>query len=60
MEAVEELVNEIWTQIESWGIAGQNSYWKPQLRITVMPGSHYRFQELRRLLADSGILVEGA
>ena len=59
-EAVEQLVNEIWNQIEAWGIAGQNGYWKPQLRITVMPGSHYRFQELRRLLADSGILVEGA
>lgn len=58
--AVEEFVNEIWSQIESWGIAGRNSYWKPQLRITVMPGSHFRFQELRRLLADSGILVEGA
>lgn len=59
VKAVEELVNEIWNQIESWGVAGQNSYWKPQLRITVMPGSHFRFQELRRLLADSGILVEG-
>ncbi len=59
-EAVDELVNEIWTQIDSWGVAGQNSYWKPQLRITVMPGSHFRFAELRRLLADSGILIEGA
>ena len=59
-EAVEELVNQIWAQIELWGVAGRNSYWKPQLRITVMPGSHYRFQELRRLLADSGILIEGA
>lgn len=59
-EAVDELVNEIWAQIDSWGVAGQNSYWKPQLRITVMPGSHFRFTELRRLLADSGILIEGA
>ena len=59
-DAVDELVNEIWAQIESWGVAGQNSYWKPQLRISVMPGSHHRFKELRILLADSGILVEGA
>ena len=59
-ESVEELVNKIWAQIELWGVAGQNSYWKPQLRITVMPDSHFRFQELRRLLADSGILIEGA
>ena len=59
-KAVDELVNEIWAQIESWGVAGQNGYWKPQLRISVMPGSHFRFTQLRSLLADSGILVEGA
>jgi hypothetical protein len=59
-KVVDELVNEVWTQIDSWGVAGQNSYWKPQLRISVMPGSHFRFRELRRLMADSGILVEGA
>lgn len=59
-EVVDELVNEIWAQIESWGVAGKNGYWKPQLRISVMPGSHDRFQAIQSLMADSGILIEGA
>jgi hypothetical protein len=57
-EVIDPLVDEIWKKIDSWGISGANSYWKPQLRITVLPGGETRFEELKGLLYQSGLLVE--
>ena len=57
-EVIDPLVDEIWKKIDSWGISGANSYWKPQLRITVLPGGEDRFDELKGLLYQSGLLVE--
>lgn len=58
--AVDPLVSEIWKTIESWGVAGKQAYWKPELRFSVMPGAESRFQELKYLLDDSGLLLESA
>jgi cell division protein FtsL len=55
--AIDPLVNEIWRQIESWGIPGERSYWKPELRISVMAGGENNFEKLRGLLFDSGVQV---
>jgi hypothetical protein len=56
--AVDPLVDEIWKKIDSWGISGANSFWKPQLRISILPGGEARFEELKGLLYESGLLVE--
>jgi hypothetical protein len=56
--AIDPLVEQVWQQIKSWGVAGKNGYWKPQLRVTVLPGGESRFSELNGLLYKSGLLVE--
>lgn len=57
--AIDPLVDEIWKLIDGWGIAGPNSYWKPQLRVEISPGGEQRFAELQRMLLDSGLVLQG-
>ena len=47
---IDPLVNEIWRQIESWGISGARSYWKPELRISVLRG-RTQFRKTERTVA---------
>ena len=56
--AVDVLVEEIWRRIDSWGIAGQGSFWKPQLRIQTAPGGEQRVIMLQRMLHNSGLVIE--
>ena len=56
--SIDPLVAEIWKTIEAWGLAGRQAYWKPELRFSVAPGAQRRFEEVRALLDDSGLLVE--
>ncbi len=56
--AVDVLVEEIWNRIDSWGIAGQGSFWKPQLRIKINPGGEQRFVMLQNMLQNSGLVLE--
>ena len=56
--AVDVMVEEIWNRIDSWGIAGQGSYWKPQLRIKTKPGGEQRFAMLQQMLHNSGLVIE--
>lgn len=56
-EHVDQLVNIINQRIESWGSAGYSSYWQPELKIEVGVTGATRFQELKSLLSDSGILI---
>ena len=56
--AVDGMVEEIWKRIDSWGIAGQGSFWKPQLRIQVQPGGESRFATLQHMLQNSGLVIE--
>ncbi len=56
--AVDVMVEEIWNRIDSWGIAGQGSYWKPQLRIKTKPGGEQRFTMLQQMLHNSGLVIE--
>ena len=57
--ALGPMVDEIWKRIDSWGIAGTGSYWKPELRVTVAPGAEQRFQEFQGLLYQSGLAIKG-
>lgn len=56
--SVDPLINEIWRQIESWGLSGDRSFWKPELRISVLPGGELNFEKLRGVLHDSGVEVK--
>ena len=58
LESIDPLIEEIWKQIESWGISGANSFWKPQLRFTIQDGGQPRFAELKELLDQSGLVIE--
>lgn len=53
-DAVQQFVAAIWSHMETWGIAGRNAYWKPELLIQVAPGGERRFQELMSLMRNSG------
>ncbi|NLF08370.1 MAG: hypothetical protein GX594_10380 [Pirellulaceae bacterium] len=57
-DSVDELISAVWGQIEAWGIAGQNMFWRPSLNVAVAPGGERRFQELKTMLDGSGIAVE--
>ena len=57
-EAVVDLVEVLWKKIDSWGLAGVNGFWRPHLKVYVMPGAQTRFAELKDLLEDSGLEVE--
>lgn len=56
--SVDNIVSAVWTHIESWGTAGRNAFWKPELKIEVGRGGEQRFGELNALFRDSGFDVE--
>ena len=57
-EHIDKLINEIWMEIENWGIAGIRAYWKPVLNIHVYKGGLPRAKDLEKLLEKSGIDLE--
>jgi hypothetical protein len=57
-DSIDPLINEIWRQIESWGVSGERSFWKPEMRISVVSGGELNFQKLQGLLHDSGVDVK--
>lgn len=58
--AVPGLVEEVWKHIDAWGIAGVNSYWKPTLNLYVEPDAESRYEDLKVLLAGSGLELRRA
>ena len=57
-EAVAPLVAEVWEKIDSWGFAGTGGYWKPELKLNVLPGGLQRANDLRVLLHGSGLDID--
>jgi hypothetical protein len=57
-DAVDPLVEAVWKQVKSWGLAGKRMYWRPTLVMEVDPRAEHRFAELKALLSDSGLDVE--
>ncbi len=55
---IDQFVSTIWKRMESWGIAGPRSYWKPVLSVDVAPGADGRYAELESLLRGSGLDVQ--
>ena len=56
--AVDSLVAEVWEKIDSWGFAGTGGYWKPELKLNVLPGGMQRANDLRMLLRGSGLDID--
>jgi hypothetical protein len=57
-DAIDLLVSSVWDQMKSWGIAGRNLYWRPTLVMKVAPDAGHRYDELKKLLEDSGLDVK--
>ena len=57
---VEELVGVIQGEIENWGVAGANGYWKPELVVEVGPGERVLYRQIAELLRGSGIEIREA
>lgn len=53
--AVDPMVDHLWREIESWGVAGYGAYWKPELRIDIAPNAGPSYSQLKQLLDDSGL-----
>lgn len=55
--AIKDLVSAVWNRINSWGIAGTGTYWKPVIETEVAADGEARYLELSQLMEDSGITV---
>ncbi|MEM9943645.1 MAG: hypothetical protein AAF939_18930 [Planctomycetota bacterium] len=58
LNAIDPLVSQVWKIIDSWGLAGTDGYWKPQLSFRINRGGEVRFEQLKTLLFESGLGVE--
>jgi hypothetical protein len=56
-DKIDALVDAVRRRIESWGIAGQNAYWKPTLQVAIREGAVGTYAQLTTLLRDSGIEI---
>lgn len=57
-ESIDDFVKQIWTQVESWNLAGAGMYWRPVIVANVTPDGQQRFADLQALMADSGLEVK--
>jgi hypothetical protein len=55
---VELLVTAVHKQMETWGLAAENGYWKPVLLVEVVGNAEPRLAELKAALDGSGIEVQ--
>lgn len=60
VNSINELVGAVSEQSATWGPAGRGMYWRPSLSVQVAPGGEGRFQDLQKLMADSGVDVQQA
>ena len=55
VQSIDSLVIAIRQRVESWGIAGDRLYWKPELVLTETKDGTGRREDVQALLANSGI-----
>jgi hypothetical protein len=58
VESMEEFVKAVEAQVDTWGIAGDNLYWRPVLEIQVGPGGQRRADDMARLLKNSDVEIQ--
>jgi hypothetical protein len=60
VESMDRFINTIRDEVDSWGIAGEDLYWKPVLDVYVSPNGQRRADDLVRLLEKSDIEVKSS
>jgi hypothetical protein len=60
VQSIDDFVEAVDDQIESWGTAGDGMYWRPVLRLHIAPEGRRRAQDLTRLLRNSGLEIQAA
>ena len=53
--SVRSLVSALWDRVDSWGMAGPGTFWRPRIEVNVASGAETQFAELSALLEDSGL-----
>jgi len=56
-EISSEFVTALRRRVEEWGLAGNDLYWRPILKLNVGPGAEQTAHQVLRLLRDSGVEV---
>jgi hypothetical protein len=56
--SLDTFVSAIWSQMDAWGMAGREMYWRPVLQVSVAADAQQRFADLSALLEGSGLTVE--
>jgi len=59
-ESVDQLVAAVWDEVDSWGFAGNGFSWKPELKVEVFPDGQGRYEDLKALMAGSGMNVRSS
>jgi hypothetical protein len=57
-DEMDRLVAVVQKRMQGWGMAGQNGYWKPILRVEVAPQAEERFAQFQSALQGSGYEVQ--
>lgn len=57
-EAVRLLASHIRVRVQKWGEPGTGMYWKPVLKIRVLPDAGAQLERLQKLLENSGLETE--
>ena len=55
--SVEQLVEQVWSEVDRWGVAGGNGYWKPELVFRVANGARPRYRQIVALMRGSGLNI---
>jgi hypothetical protein len=55
VQSLDVFVKEVHEDIDSWGMAGTNLYWRPVIVLSVAPQGERRANDLERLLRNSGL-----
>ncbi|MEK6235385.1 MAG: hypothetical protein N2C14_11820 [Planctomycetales bacterium] len=53
--SLDTFVESVGKRVKSWGVAGQHMHWQPSIVFDVQPGGQQRYEQLDRLLEDSGL-----
>ncbi|HEX6963429.1 MAG TPA: hypothetical protein VF175_16295, partial [Lacipirellula sp.] len=56
-QVLDDIAGSVKKQIEAWGLAGTNMYWRPMLVLQVAQGAERHAIRIRDLLRDSGVDV---
>ena len=54
----DKLVAAVWEIMDTWGLAGRETYWRPVLNFYVAAGAEPRMLDLTRSLEGSGLVIE--